>query len=230
MSYSTFSSTMAIALDSSGNARLAIFENPSGSIADFSGVALKQDPTAFLLSKITGDYSFGLVGWNGSSGSRSDNIGTFSADGLGNLNNGEIDGANMVLSPFTSNDFVVSSTGRGSAMLNVPGGQLPLNFYIVDSSHLLAIIQTCGRTGGCYSVAGEIIRQAGGPYSSASLSGTCVIDIQGWGITTPFTSSLAEVGLIAFDGVGSFSLYVVSPTKIVLLPTIANPYVVKLSN
>jgi hypothetical protein len=37
-------------------------------------------------------------------------------------------------------------------------------------------------------------------------------------------------GRITQNGTLTYVLYVVSPTKIVLLPTIANPYVVKLSN
>jgi hypothetical protein len=195
--------TLAIAVQADGNARLAVFDGPWVPLKDFSGFALKQDTTAFSLLKITGNYGFGLVGGPMES-ARSGAVGAFTADGQGNINNGQINYSDGSVRAFTANDFVVSSTGRGTATLV---GTIPtklLVFYIVDASHLLGTIQGETKLDGSV-LAGEFVRQAGGPYTAASLSGTSLIEMQATD-NSNFTSPTATVGLITFDGVGNFTL------------------------
>jgi hypothetical protein len=214
--------TLAIAVQADGNASIAMFDNlyvpGSANYVAASGVALKQDPTAFSLAKITGNYAFGLVGVRTSSGSFPDVnfpqgalVGTFAADGQGNLTNGQVDGQFSL----TANDFVVSSTGRGTfaTTLTLPpvgpyGKQLTLNwtFYIVDSSHLLAV-SSYGANAIVHYFAGEIMQQTGGPYTNASLTGVSVIETQAQSGTSSSTNpTQAQVGLLTADGAGNFSV------------------------
>ena len=206
--------TIAIAVQSDGNARIALFDSlPQGgdTFIEASGVALKQDPTAFSLSKIAGNYAFSLIGWHGLPRfERAGLLGAFSADRQGNLNNGELNGSHS----FSANNLVVSSTGRGTVTLNFTTGLLgpssntvSLTFYIVNSSHLLAIASSTSAPDLCcldhYS--GDIVQQTGRPYTIASLSGVSVVETQASG-TTGSTSTQAQVGLITWDGAGNFSL------------------------
>jgi hypothetical protein len=208
--------TLAIAVQADGNASIAIFDNlyagaygEANNYVEASGVVLKQDPTAFSLTKIMGNYAFGLAGAQTSPGTFPDVnfpeaaiVGTFAADGQGNLTNGQIDGQ----FPFTANDFVVSSIGRGAFSTRL--SQLTLNwtFYIVDSSHLLAV-SVYDADAYIHYFAGEIVQQTGGPYTNASLTGVSVIETQAEnGTSDSANPTQAQVGLLTADGVGNFSV------------------------
>ncbi len=209
--------TLAIAVQADGNASIAIFDNlyagaygRSNNYVEASGVVLKQDPTAFSLSKILGNYALGLAGAQTSPGTFPDVnfpeaaiVGTFAADGQGNLTNGQVDGR----FPFTANDFVVSSTGRGTFTTRL-SPQLTLNwtFYIVDSSHLLAV-SVYDADAYIHYFAGEIVQQTGGPYTNASLTGVSVIETQAEnGTSDSANPTQAQVGLLTADGAGNFSV------------------------
>lgn len=175
--------TYAIALQSNGNGSIGAFDASSG-------VVLKQDPTAFSLSKITGNYELGLCGLLCT-------IGALTANGQGSLS-GELQLGDPNGLSVSSNDFVVSSEGRCSATLNTPDGQgFGFVFYIVDSSHLLVTVGDSSQISGL-NVSGEMIQQTGGPYTNASLNGTVVLEVDGAGT--------ASLGLITFDGTGKFTL------------------------
>lgn len=199
--------TLAISVQADGNARIAIFDNIFGGIVspfypEASGVVVKQDSTAFSLLKITGNYAFGLVGWQFPQGAMT---GTFTADGFGNLNNGQVDGQFS----FTANDFVVSSTGRGTFSTTLSSGQeVNWTFYIVDSAHLLAISSYRDARGFSHYFAGNIVHQTGGPYTNASLNGVSVIEAEAESqqLSSSINTPNAQVGLLTADGAGNFSV------------------------
>lgn len=205
--------TLAIAVQADGNASIAIFDNlyagAYGEVNNYveaSGVVLKQDPTAFSLTKITGDYAFGLAGAQTypSNFPQAAMIGTFTADGQGNITNVQVDGQFS----FTANSFVVSSIGRGTFVTRL-SSQLELDwtFYIIDSSHLLAISVYDDTVGYFHYFAGEIVQQTGGPYTNASLTGVSVIETQAEnGTSDTANPTQAQVGLLTADGVGNFSV------------------------
>ena len=193
-------------LDSSGNANFMVYQNPPlAYMVPFGfGSLAKQDPAAFIASDFVGQYSFGLSGFD-SLPVEVLQAGTFSSDGAGNLNNGEIDlqgsgAAGGLLTPltFTASDFAIASFGRGTVTLNESGGASASDiFYVVNSSTLFALATTSAPA---YSV-GPIIQSTGGPYTNASLNGTSVFGLQGY-----FGPIKSQVGLITWDGNGNFTL------------------------
>jgi hypothetical protein len=207
------SNTLAIAVQADGNASIAIFDNlyagaygGANNYVEASGVVLKQDPTAFSLTKIMGNYAFGIAGAQTypENFPEAAMIGTFTADGQGNLNNGQVDGQFT----FSTGDLVVSSVGRGTFSTRLSSGQdFNWTFYIVDSSHLLAIAEYDDTVGYFHYFAGEIVQQTGGPYTNASLTGVSVIETQAEsGTSDSANPTQAQVGLLTADGVGHFSV------------------------
>jgi len=205
--------TFLFTLDSGGNANVLKYENaPDASFAPtYFGILLKQDTTAFSAAKITGNYTFGLVGGNGSAGLAIEQLqaGTFSSNGTGDLI-GEFD-VNGIGGPinatFTASDFAVAPFGRGTATLNEPGGgTVNLIFYVVNASRLLALAQI-SQPGGTEVLTGPVEQNSGGPFTTGSLNGTSVIGLQANVVGNGYYNlSLAEVGLITWDGAGNFVL------------------------
>ena len=195
-----------IELDSSGGASATQFQNFAGEypFPFSSGVILKQDPTTFASSNITGNYSFSFLGDIYLDAYPNLQAGTFSADGAGNLtgeldSNGRGNPANMT---FNASDLAVAPFGRGTVTLNEPGGATEsLIFYIVNASRLVALAyvpQQSGRP--LYTMTGPVVQSAGVPYTNNSLNGTSVIELQ------ESVSSVVQLGLVSWDGSGNFTL------------------------
>jgi hypothetical protein len=178
-----------------------VFINP----ATF-GTILKQDTTAFSTSKVVGNYVFGFYGF--SSFFPEVETGTFSSDGAGNLT-GEIDrnGADGPTNAmFGATNFAVAPFGRGTATLNEPGGgTVSLVFYIVNASQLFALAMPSTPSA---ITTGPIVQSVGGPYANGSLSGVSVIGLQSAleSHTGQDNPTIAQAGLITWDGAGNFSL------------------------
>ena len=192
-------------LDSRGNGDVITYENPlpEDNFASLGfGTITKQDTSAFNTSTFVGQYS---LGW---SGGFEVEAATFSSDGAGNLSNGELDrnGAGSPSSAtFTATDFAVGATaGRGEATLNESGAvTVPMIFYVVNASELFAVA-TPSSPAGTY-VVGPIIQSTGGPYSISSLNGVSVFGIEGEASVAGVPQQ-SQVGLIAWDGAGDFTL------------------------
>jgi hypothetical protein len=205
--------TFLFTLDSSGNANVIRYENapPASFAPTYSGILLKQDTTAFSAARLEGNYTFGLVGGNTSAGPAIEQLqaGTFSSNGTGDLT-GEFD-TNGIGGPinttFTASDFAVAPFGRGTATLNEPGGgTVNLIFYVVNSSRLLALAQT-NAASETVVLTGPVVQTSGGPFTTGSLNGASVIGLQANDVGNGyFNLSLAEVGLITWDGAGNFVL------------------------
>lgn len=95
--------------------------------------------------------------------------------------------------------YALDSNGRGTATLNV-GSQTTysLTYYAVSSSEYLFLGTEALQNG---ALLGRAKRQTGTAFSTASLSGRGVWQMEGSG----FAAGEAQAGLLTFDGQGSFA-------------------------
>lgn len=194
-------STFAFAIQSGGNGNIIFFD--TGNI-QASGQFFKQDTTAFSASSFSGPYAMGLVGADpvSSGGGRLAVAGRFTANGTADLSSGEVDTddpAGPVNTTFTSTDFTVGASGRGTVALVLNGaGTLNFAFYVVNASQLLVVnIDPTATSHGV--VAGQVVKQSSSSYTAAALNGVSVIELEDG---TPG----ATVGLVTTNGVSAFSL------------------------
>lgn len=168
-----------------------------------SGFFYLQNSQSFTLSGIKGPYAFQFIGQTGQVGTRWALTGAFTADGTGNVTNGEADGnKNGNLSNYSSFTATISTDGNTGTFGRVritPTG-VPLNYvcYIVSANRALTMSSDNESTAGL--LGGEVLAQSSTPFSATSLNGTAV----GYGVGDLTTS----LGLWNFDGsaTASFSL------------------------
>jgi hypothetical protein len=207
---------LAFAMTANGNAQFIEFDAAGGAGTIGSGTMEKADTAAFSTASVTGDYAFGLSGFDASS-NRLAFAGRLTADGAGNFTNGagDLNASGTVGSAsFASSSYTVSDTanGRGTASLSFSfgGTSFTLNFvlYIVNSGKLFAI-GTDSLAGSVPLLSGTMMEQqtpAGG-FSNASLNGGIVLSLTGrtsCGGGTAAPDAIA--GLLTADGNGGFSL------------------------
>ncbi len=208
---------LAFAMMANGNAQFIEFDAVGGSGTIGSGTMEKVDTTAYGTAKITGDYAFGVAGFDNSN-NRAAMAGRFTSDGAGTLTNGagDVNAYGSVSSlPFTSANYTVSNTatGRGAMTLTFLYGGTPatLNFvfYIVNAGKLFAM-ERDAVSSSTPLLNGVVLRQqspAGG-FSNASLNGNMVIYLTGLSVCGGATGTVpkAVAGLLAADGNGTFNL------------------------
>lgn len=206
---------LAFAMTANGNAQFIEFDNPGGSIG--SGSMEKADTTAFSTAKITGDYAFGLIGFDASS-NRDGFVGHLTSDGAGNLTNGTGDiNAHGIVGPatFATSTYSVSDTtnGRGTMTLGFyfqgPGLYIRnFVFYIVNSGKLF-VMGTDALMGPTPLWGGVMQQQQvpSGGFSNASLKGSVVIYLSGQSYCNGLnTSSIVIVGSLGADSNGALTL------------------------
>jgi hypothetical protein len=165
---------------------------------------MKQDPSAFTVSAVAGDYVFL---WNGSDseGNRIAEIGRFSANGSGLITGGELDlndGSELIESIAIEGSYTVSTNGRGTMELSMDGlGTFQYAMYVVSAETL--IVTSIGDPGpDTPMLIGLAHRQSGGPFSTASLQGTHVFELTG---RSSSAAAIAAAGLATSDGAGNLS-------------------------
>jgi hypothetical protein len=206
---------LAFAMTTDGNAQFVEFDPPGASVG--SGSMEKSDTTAFSTAKITGDYAFGLAGFDASN-NRTSFAGRFTADGAGNLSSaaGDINLHGTVGSAiFTSSTYTVSDIicGRGTMNLGISFGGTAYTpnfvFYIVNSGKLFAM-QTNTLVGSTPILSGVVFQQQtpSAGFSNASLQGNMVIYLTGQSYCSNGFNLSADViaGLLAADSNGALTL------------------------
>ena len=177
------------------------FDDSTGTGTRASGIVRLQDPAAFQNSGISGQYAFGLSGWDAAkgrfamAGSASASSGTWSAVAA------DTNDAGTLSSNLTggSGSYNVGAGGRGTGTLSVGTLSLNIVLYPVSSNEmLLATASPITSTNPLLS--GEAITTTG-PFNMASLQNTHIFHIAGLSTTGPDPS----VGIFAFDGIGGMS-------------------------
>jgi hypothetical protein len=204
------SNIFALALNSSGDARFIEFDDTTGTGTRGSGEMKKRDPNlasgAALVGNPAGNYVLELTGVD-ASGARLAVAGQFTADESGTVTRSELDandaGTMVTLVPF-SGGASVSADGTGSAAWNVPGfGTLHMSLYAVSADELFAVGMDAAAPG-VPLVAGSVMRQTGGPFTSTTLGGSAVIQMTGFisGQDQGGGQATGTVGVLRFDGMG----------------------------
>jgi len=125
--------TMAVAVGTLNTSNIATratmieFDDTTGTNGNRgSGNLFLQDSTKFNLASISGPYAFQIAGQENSAGTRQVNTGAFTADGSGNITNGELDSnsngtvSNSTFTATLSADANTASYGR--VTLTLGGG------------------------------------------------------------------------------------------------------------
>ena len=198
--------TYAFVLQPNGNGSVIPYDTATP--WDASGIFLKQNTSAFSTSDFTGQYSLGFIGVDNAN-SRFGVAGAFTANGTANLTNGELDtddGGNAGNATFSSSNFSVTSSGRGTVSLNVSGvGTGNFAFYVVNSSQLL-ILQIDPISQGLQTLfSGQIVQQQGLTYSDSDLNGVSVLGTQGLDTSCNPACADASLVFVTWNGSGSLS-------------------------
>jgi hypothetical protein len=168
-----------------------------------------QDTSAFSTASLTGNYVFGLsgvgAGTNGGNGVAV-TAGDWTMNGQGAITSGEIDVnqnlSNVLDTPLSGTYSSVDATGRGTLTFTSSAyGAQKFAFYVVNSTDL-KLVETDPLGGTTPLISGEVLRQAAGPFTLASLNGGYVFTVGGVD-----SSGLAAGtgGVIAADGAGHLS-------------------------
>ncbi len=200
------STTYAFVLQPNGNGSIIPYDTTSPWEA--SGIFLKQITSDFSTSDFTGQYSLGFIGIDNAN-SRFGVAGAFTANGTANLTNGEYDGdegGKAINGTFSSDNFNVTSSGRGTVSLNVSGvGTGNFAFYVVNSSQLL-IVQIDPISQGLQTLyTGQIVQQQGLTYSDSDLNGVSVLGLQGLDTGCNPACPDAQLIFVTWNGSGSLS-------------------------
>jgi hypothetical protein len=207
----------AFAMTANGDAQFIEFDAGGGSGTIGSGAMEKVDTAAYSTAKITGDYAFGVAGFDNSN-NRAAMVGRFTSNGAGTLTNGvgDVNAYGSVSSvPFTSASYTVSDTATGRGAMNLTflfgGAPATLNFvlYIVNGGKLFAM-QRDAVTASTPLLTGAVLQQQipPGGFSNASLNGNMVIYLTGLSVCGGATGTVPKTvaGLITADGNGTFNL------------------------
>ena len=164
------------------------------------GVIEKQDPTAFSIAKITGDYAFGVSsGFSSAAGRFTATSGNITAGSLDEDNQGTLNSD----APFTGT-YSVAANGRGTMTLNITGSANPVNavFYVVSSGELQLMSSDAQNVNTLF--AGMILQQKGaGKFSNASLNSASVIGLQG---ANSAAGNDVMLGILSIPSAGNFAL------------------------
>lgn len=171
-----------------------------------TGVIKKQDPNAFSVAALNGNYAMGM---NGASlvSLPFGLAGSFTANGLGVISAGSMDtiGAGPVaLGAAFTGTYTVAATGRGTSTLTVGASIINQVFYVISANELLIMGTDPIAIDPVYG--GSVAKQTGAPFTNASLNGTSVLTAQG-ADTTGTNSGVVtiQVGVVAAAGAGTFT-------------------------
>jgi hypothetical protein len=180
--------TFSITLVSSSNGYMIAM--PTDGLSTASGSFIKQDPSAFLVSGISGNYAFDLSGVD-PTGAAESLLGQFFANSAGGFTTGFADdndgavivnGGNQPITGTYAADGLhpsdLANFGRGVFSL----GGIQGVFYIVGRNQVKFMETTSGGT-----LAGDAFTQSNIPTTTAGISGGFVYVMGGSGVGGPLT-------------------------------------------
>jgi hypothetical protein len=178
--------------------RMAEFDDSTGSGSRVSGILRLQDTSTFQNSGVSGQYAFGLSGWDSTggrfamAGSASASAGAWSSVAADTNDTGTL-GSSLTGG---SGTFSIGANGRGTGTVVVGSLSLNLVLYPVSSRELM-LATASPLSAGSPELSGEAISTSG-PFSFQSLQNTHIFHISG----PSLAGSDATVGIFAFDGIG----------------------------
>jgi len=210
------SKTFAFAVTAEGNARFTEFDAAGGAGTVGTGTIEKADTSAYDTAKITGDYAFGVDGYDASD-TRTAFAGRLTANGAGVFSSEAADinvaGTGSPVA-FTSADYSVTDTATGRGTMNmatvVEGQSRNFNFvfYIVNAGKVFAM-ETDSVSGSTALLNGLILQQQTPPggFSNTSLNGNMVLYLTAHTTCSGSVASpIVLIGLFTADGKGTDTL------------------------
>jgi hypothetical protein len=163
----------------------------------FVGVAEQQTLPSFANGSLGGDYVFQSVGYSTSGIVYS--AGRFTADGIGAISDGVLDendfGTVSENVPLTGT-YLVSSNGRGTLEITANLDTSDFAFYMVSPESAFYV-----QTDSTMAVSGTVFGQSGGPFTTASVTGSYSFGLTG----LTGTGDIDFTGQFLADGAGNFT-------------------------
>jgi hypothetical protein len=161
----------------------------------------------FSNASLKGQYAFSISGVDGATGAFFAEVGSFAADGAGNISGGLADivdlsgttAASQV--SFSSGSYQIQANGRGQIkILYTGGGLLQLSIALKTGSQGLAV-----ETDQFASASGNFYLQTPTAFTAASLRGNYVFDVSGVSFTATAAAAISIIGQFAADGNASLT-------------------------
>jgi hypothetical protein len=182
---------------------LALFVAACGSGSDGGGNGgPPPPPPKFTNASLSGQYAFSMSGTElcAGQGGAFARIGTFTADGHGNITNGLEDVnvcAGTDILQFTGGGYSIDPDGRGTLRLTNSSGSTNYSISLVSSAQ-----GTVAQTDATVTASGTFQRQNSGSFSNASIAGGYVFDLKGIDVAGTTVDPISIIGRFDADGVG----------------------------
>jgi hypothetical protein len=188
--------------------RMIEYDDATGAGSRGSGVIDPATPNP-TTAAISGNFAFLLSGTDINQRQQA-LIGSFQTDGKGNIINGVAD-ANQQPGGVTHflkgipGTYSIDANGHGLLVLVIDGGHFHYSFYEVSPSEWLVIsLDQAGQSSPL--VSGTVVQQAAGPFTTASLPTTSVLQISGLApVSAGVTKPDITAGFAASDGQGNLT-------------------------
>lgn len=144
----------------------------------------------FSNASLKGQYAFSMTGADGANGEFFARVGSFTADGNGNITGG-VEDVNTAANgqqtiPYTSSTYKIQPDGRGAITLTNSTGSLKFSVTLLSPTQGI-IVQTDPSLVGTAS--GTFVKQDANSFNSAGLSGNYVFDFSGIDFSLASTSN-----------------------------------------
>lgn len=176
-----------------------------------AGMLAKQDPAAFDLNKLAGNFAFGSSGTEVDGVAHVAVVGQLEADASGNISSGTMDmnfaGTVLADAALTGSWTISATTGRGSGILHAGSPisrDINLVFYPVTADEAFGVyVDYPGPPVPLLS--GQMLRQVGS-FSASSFNANSVISFSGMASGPSSTGNGdAAAGVLTPDGAGSIT-------------------------
>jgi len=161
----------------------------------------------FSNASLKGQYAFSLSGVNGSTGAYYAQVGSFVADGVGNISGGLADIVDLSNSTpasevtFASGTYQIQANGRGQIkVLYTGGGVLQMSISLKSTTQGLAI-----ETDLFSAASGNFYLQTPADFTAASFKGNYTFDVSGVSFTATAAAPISIIGQFAADGAASLT-------------------------
>ncbi len=198
------------AIDSTGSRGQFILFEQTGRYG--AGIFTRQTPADFSLSKVSGDYAFGMAGLSVYGDERNAVVGRAHFDGVGGISDTSLDvvntdgpAAHLTFTGTTAmNAGTGASSGRGTLSLTA-GQTLNFSFYMVNASEMFIMV-TDQFGDNTPPLTGKVLKQTKQGFSAADFSGRTVIYMTGINPETGPNSSVLIGAVDLSTGMGTYEL------------------------
>ncbi len=169
-------------------------------------VSVPPPTGGFTLGSLKGQYAYSMSGLD-ASGYYIARVGSFSADGAGNISSAMEDVVDLGQATpfgqvtFTGGSYSVQADGRGVILLQAGSGNGLQLTMILQSTSQGYLLETDGNSG----TSGNFILQTAADFVPTALNGNYVFDFSGITLTGPNVTNISIIGNITANGSGQIT-------------------------